>query len=269
MGDVLKASVRCINTEVAYQRRAMELRSMPLDRTTREAMQPHLDEVVALIDRLDKHRATIDCFMRREEALNARVLRMRARALHQARRMAAIRDHLPQALADALEEALVVPQTLPEPSATAEQLVEQVPEVAVPDPVPEPEPEPACNLPQLARVTDAELADCPQYVKGRLTVEKIGRVVEKFNQFVCAKYEIADRTLRECRAGPDRERWQAYKDSECEETHGETFVTDLELRAFSDFKMDATARQTINVLRHLGRIKEVRGKKKARCFILK
>lgn len=277
MGDILNVSVNRINAEVACQRRAMELRTMPLDRSTRELMQPQLDSALTLFELLDKHSKSLQNFLSREEALNARILRVRARSLNQARRIVAIREQLPEHLSTALDEMLVqreaaiereLANNVEQPHTGSEPVIETSAEPQL-ELKPQPDPEPVCEFPQLARVTDSELADCPQYVKGRLTVDKIARVVNKFNEFVCTKYVIADRTLRECRAGPDRERWQAFKDSECPETEGETFVTDLELRAFSDFKMDATARQTINVLRHIGRIKEVRGKKKARCFILK
>ncbi len=82
------------------------------------------------------------------------------------------------------------------------------------------------------------------------------------------KYSLLKKKHRELKAG-DVDKWQAFQDSECAETKGQKFVTDGELKDFGDFKMDPTARSVINVLRHIGALKEVRGKNKTRIFIVK
>lgn len=128
---------------------------------------------------------------------------------------------------------------------------------------------PRGEFPEVEFVTAKQLKSAPQYVKGRLTVDKITPVVERLNSFLRTKYTILRKNRRDLRTDAERDMAHMFQESECPETEDKEFVTDLELKKLSDFKMDATARSAINVLRHVGSLKEVRGKNKARIFIVR
>lgn len=126
---------------------------------------------------------------------------------------------------------------------------------------------PSANSEWIRVVTREELDAAPQYVKGRLTVEKIGTVVGKLNKIVADKYALLGRPYREL-SSSEINTWQELKESGCSETEGKEFLTDGEIKGFGKCRMDATAKSVINVLRHVGSLKEVRGKNKARIFII-
>lgn len=264
-GDALNRWEAHISEEVESHKRALEFRTMPLDTRTRGQMQPHLELVVREIEYLEAERDKLRTYLDREAALQVRIATVRSVAITQAKRIALIRARLPENIAKALDDALADPKAA---LAASEPEPEPVPE-PIPEVVEEEEEMPPCDYPQIRRVNDSALKECPQYVKGRLTVERIAVVVDKMNEFIREKYSIASISSNRKLRGADRDRWAIYKENETKETEGTTFITDGELRTYSTFKMDATARSTINVLRHLGSIKEVRGKNKARYFIIK
>lgn len=272
-GAQLSAWSRDVHLTLEEQRRLLALRTMPLDRSSRTKIAPYLRNAATALHRAEGARAVARAFLRVERAHTRRAAELRIRAMRQATRIALIRARLPPHLQTALDKALAAPQ----PATTAAQLAQlQAQMQAQPEPEPEPEPEiepepeeDPCEFPQIKRVTAAALAECPQYVRGRLTAERVAGVVEKINHFVRLKYELLSRPAKQVK-GPDRDRRAAFRaNAEDPNVKGQTFVSDAELKAYTDFKMDATTRSTINVLRHLGALKEIRGKNNVRCFIVR
>ena len=123
------------------------------------------------------------------------------------------------------------------------------------------------DIPQISSVSQSELDSAPQYVKGRMTLDKIEPVVEKFNEIADLKYALISRPFREL-ASNEINQVQDFRESECSETDGKYYLTDAEIKGFGAFRMDAKVKSVINILRHVGSLKEIRGKNKVRIFII-
>lgn len=123
------------------------------------------------------------------------------------------------------------------------------------------------NIPVITSVSQEELDAAPQYVKGRLTVEKIERVVDSLNKIAAAKYKILAKSYRDLNT-VDKNIYQDFQENECKETAGKQFLTDAEIKGFGEFRLDATAKSVINVLRHVGALKHVRGKNNVTILII-
>ena len=54
-------------------------------------------------------------------------------------------------------------------------------------------------------------------------------------------------------------KYNAYKDTETDDTKSVCYFVEEDLKTSTEFKMDAPGRACLAVLRHLGRIKEHRG----------
>lgn len=123
------------------------------------------------------------------------------------------------------------------------------------------------EIPVISSVSEEELNEAPQYVKGRLTIAKIEGVVKNLNAIAAAKYNLLNRPYRDLNSS-EITTYQDFHDNECAETKDKQFLTDNEIRGFGNFRLDATAKSVINILRHVGALKEVRGKNKSRIFII-
>lgn len=130
-----------------------------------------------------------------------------------------------------------------------------------------PSPTVSGDIPQIASVSQSELDAAPQYVKGRMTLDKIEPVVQKFNEIAELKYALISRPFREL-ASNEINQVQDFRDSDCSETEGKFYLTDADIKGFGAFRMDAKVKSVINILRHVGSLKEIRGKNKVRIFII-
>lgn len=300
VGDGLNKWLDKMKSDVASQRTALKMRTDPHDTVSREQMQPYLEKAVQAIDHLESQSVQVRQFVIRERKQRERLARIQKRAQQQAARVALIRERLPDHISAAVDTILA--NSAAAAAAAAAASVTSVP-VAQPEHRPSPPPpnahlepesvsqrqEPPSRraaprprtptppveessrgeFPIVDHVTERQLKQAPQYVKGRLTVDKIAKVVEKLNAFLKTKYTVYRKHRRDLKSDAERDMMQMFQESECPETEGKSFVTDMELKKLSDFKMDATARSVINVLRHVGALKEVRGKNKARIFIVR
>ncbi|KAI0563201.1 Spindle and kinetochore-associated protein [Gracilaria domingensis] len=140
-------------------------------------------------------------------------------------------------------------------SKTTKRRVEKSKDEPIPDP------------PQIRYVTQEELDDAPQYVKGRLSIEKISTVVDKFNVILEKKYTLLSRPFREL-TSQEMSKYEDLRDAFCPEVSGKEFITDSEIKGFGGCRMDAAVKSVINILRHVSAMKEIRGKNKTRIFII-
>ncbi|PXF43359.1 Spindle and kinetochore-associated protein 1 [Gracilariopsis chorda] len=124
-----------------------------------------------------------------------------------------------------------------------------------------------CDTPQIRHVSQEELDEAPQYVKGRLNVEKISVVVDKLNEVLDKKYALLNKPFREL-SSQEMTKYEDLRDAFCPEVKGKDFITDNEIKGFGGCRMDATVKSVINILRHVGAMKEVRGKNRSRIFII-
>uniref|UniRef100_A0A383VKE4 Spindle and kinetochore-associated protein 1 n=1 Tax=Tetradesmus obliquus TaxID=3088 RepID=A0A383VKE4_TETOB len=112
-------------------------------------------------------------------------------------------------------------------------------------------------------VTAAELASVPSYIKGRLTLEKVNAAVDELAGFAeaCAKAMASVARNQLARVGAEeRIRLQelyhsiANKDA----AKGRFWFLENDLRAGTAVKMDKSGKSMLMLLRHLGRLQEVR-----------
>eukprot|EP00669_Euglena_mutabilis_P000771 TRINITY_DN11002_c0_g1_i1.p1 TRINITY_DN11002_c0_g1~~TRINITY_DN11002_c0_g1_i1.p1 ORF type:complete len:120 (-),score=58.87 TRINITY_DN11002_c0_g1_i1:137-496(-) len=109
----------------------------------------------------------------------------------------------------------------------------------------------------MAYVTTDELAAAPRYMVNRLTIDRVNEVIDVLQAFLAEKYRL----LQVPRAKvPHRElkRWQGFLDDEAPGTKGLHFCTDANLKALPGLKLDQAGRNTLTLLRHLGRLRELR-----------
>lgn len=125
------------------------------------------------------------------------------------------------------------------------------------------------GMPTIENITAEELAAAPAYVKGRLTVERTGRVVFSLNRVLTAKYTFLARSPRNL-SGADvsrRHDMQTVEDELEDAICGRAFFTDADMK-LEGVGLDSMTKSVLNLLRHVLSLKEVRSKTKVRVFIL-
>lgn len=115
--------------------------------------------------------------------------------------------------------------------------------------------------------TEQELAAAPQYVKGRLTIESLDKIARKLTDIAVSKYELL-RKPNSALSSTELSQCQAFREAFCDDTNGKKFITEAEIKGFGEYRIDSTVKNGINVLRHIGSLKEVRGKNRTRIFII-
>lgn len=123
------------------------------------------------------------------------------------------------------------------------------------------------EVPVIRSVTQEELDGAPQYVKGRLTLEKIQRVTDSLNKIVADKYRLMGRPYRDL-SSTEKNTYQDLRDNECDETRDKPFLTESEIKGFGNYRLDSTAKSVINMLRHIGALKHVRGKNSSTILLI-
>lgn len=123
------------------------------------------------------------------------------------------------------------------------------------------------EIPVIQGLSEEELAKAPQYVRGRLTMAKIEDVRDSLNTIALKKYRLLRSTYRELSAS-DKDTYMELRENECDETQGRAFLTEGEIKGFGKMRLDSTAKSVINILRHVGSLKQVRGKNKANILLI-
>lgn len=272
LGAAVDAWVAQTGGELEEMRMMNQLWTAPRDVAAREQMRRHIDAAERDVAVVEEQTRQIQDYIRGGQMQHLRMKNLASRAAAQAARIDSIRGHLPPAIAETFDALLVAPPTPPAAATAATPAATGTPGARTPVAETPPETPPPRTgsraFPLVAMVTEDELDAAPQYVKGRLTLKKIEDVVEKLNAFVVEKYTLLKQSKRDLN-GEERKRWEAFHESECPEAKGETFVTDAEIKKLSSVKLNPTANQAINVLRHIGALKEVRGRNKVRIFIIR
>lgn len=113
--------------------------------------------------------------------------------------------------------------------------------------------------PVLAYVNEAELASAPQYMRSRLSLEKLNNAVQEVQMMLNDKYALLSTPSSQLRALSERDRKQhgAYKELQTDQTKGLFFLSELDLKNSMLLKQgDATGKNILAVLRHVGRLRE-------------
>lgn len=123
------------------------------------------------------------------------------------------------------------------------------------------------EFPKLAYLTVEEFEQIPKYIKGRTSYDQVNNAIDEIHKVITAKYKIL-RLPRSAMGEPVMKKYKAFKEAEIPDIEGEYFFIDDDLKTYSQMKMDSTGRTILTMLRHCGRLREVRGKKLLR-YVLK
>jgi Spindle and kinetochore-associated protein 1 len=306
VGSLLNRFVETLGSETRLLQQLVALRIRPENSGARDEMAQLFAAVDASLTRLEGAVNSLSPLRDDDAATDHAHARTSAHAQRTAARVAAIQEHLPPDLAQALrvQEAL---NTEPEPETPTGENVppqqhsnqnrlprgEQVKMTQAPSLAPAQskkkpsaqqqqakkpksarvwveEPVVSANsvVPNIQSVDADDLDAAPQYVKGRLTVERIDAVVATLNKVVQAKYTLLRKPLRSL-SSQEATRWHEMTSAEgdCPEVEGRSFFTDADIRA-ECIAMDSTLKTAINILRHVSILKELRGKNRVRVFVI-
>jgi len=98
----------------------------------------------------------------------------------------------------------------------------------------------------------------PKYIRGRLTREQVNLTIDVMHTAMQKKYKILSMN-RSKLSDQDLKRVTVYKESESKDTQGLQFVIEADFKDLANHKIDTSARTCFTILRHLGRLKEIRG----------
>ncbi|XP_078313426.1 SKA complex subunit 1-like [Crassostrea virginica] len=113
-------------------------------------------------------------------------------------------------------------------------------------------------IPTLVYITVDEFEGVPKYMKGRMNYTQVNTAIDELNKAFSEKYKVLGMkrtTLNDL----NKKRYERYKEQETKDTKGEHFIVDTDIKEFTSFKMDSVGRSVLTILRHCGRMKEIRG----------
>ncbi|GJQ15570.1 hypothetical protein GpartN1_g7361.t1 [Galdieria partita] len=119
----------------------------------------------------------------------------------------------------------------------------------------------------VGKVSADELNQVPQYLKGRLTAEKVNQIIDKLDSLFREKYTLLSKPLRTL-SSAEIDKVTEYRNQEVDQVVNSYFLSDQDLKNCSCLKFDTTTKNTLHVLRHLGRLKEVQSKDKRLYMIV-
>lgn len=113
---------------------------------------------------------------------------------------------------------------------------------------------------QMKYVKVDEFESTPKYIRGRASRDQCNAVIDTIFATMKEKYRILGVT-RSKLSDRDLHRWTVFKEQETKETdNGVQFITEHDIKELTAAgKVDNTTRTCFTVLRHLGRLKELRG----------
>ncbi|XP_033750404.1 spindle and kinetochore-associated protein 1-like [Pecten maximus] len=113
-------------------------------------------------------------------------------------------------------------------------------------------------IPTLEYITVEEFENVPKYIKGRMNYNQVNTMMDEINKAYKEKYKVLA-MKRTTLSDVNRKRYEKFKLQESKETTGEHFIVDEDVKEFSHIKMDSVYRSLMTLLRHCGRLKEIRG----------
>jgi len=128
-------------------------------------------------------------------------------------------------------------------------------------------------IPGMAPVNDQEMDQVPKYLRGRLTRDRVNGAVEFLNRLLREKYTLLQQNPAKLSV-EQRQRYYEWRDAEePDELAGRAHISDADIKSAlskgssNSFKMDPAGKSILAILRHLGRIKEVRSAMSTRYAI--
>ncbi|GBN05896.1 Spindle and kinetochore-associated protein 1 [Araneus ventricosus] len=114
------------------------------------------------------------------------------------------------------------------------------------------------SIEKMQFVTIQEFENVPKYMKGRFKYEQVNKFVEEFNNALEGKYKLLLMSRKELKPAQLKE-WQKLKAQENAETKSLYFCTSDDLRDYGNIKLDKASLNIMTILRHCGKVREIRG----------
>ncbi|XP_070541919.1 SKA complex subunit 1-like [Ptychodera flava] len=114
------------------------------------------------------------------------------------------------------------------------------------------------RFPKTEYLTVDEYQEIPKYMKGRLSYDMMNNVVDGINKVIEYKYKLKAQPRNTVGENNMKKRKQ-WKQQENKETQGLHFFVDDDYKKYSGLKLDKATGSVFTILRHLGRLTEVRG----------
>mmetsp|Transcript_9910 Transcript_9910/g.30291 ORF Transcript_9910/g.30291 Transcript_9910/m.30291 type:complete len:272 (+) Transcript_9910:126-941(+) len=250
--------------EVQTQRRMEELQSLLLLRPEAgscEEVNRSLTEALENVEKIEACIREVAAYARQEtEALQLTTGLMR-RAVEQSKRIDTIELNVPKHLPK-LQQKIALSERSNNLPPAGEMCAESSP---VPQAVNR-RSQPAS--PQIPFLTASELRAAPQYLRGRLTLEKVNDAVEALNGLLKSKYLLLRRPMREL-TSEELNVVQVFHEQEfVEGANGETFISSADVRGCEKLRPDSLAKGVLSLLRHFKRVREIRGPKGLRLYVV-
>ncbi|XP_076465941.1 SKA complex subunit 1-like isoform X2 [Babylonia areolata] len=118
------------------------------------------------------------------------------------------------------------------------------------------QPQPPCPL--IEYLTVDEFNDVPKYMKGRLSYQQVNTVIDELNKVFTAKYKLL-KQKKSTMSDVNRKRYETLKMQETKDTRGVFFVVESDIKEWSGLKMSKDTLSFFTMLRHCGRLREIRG----------
>lgn len=250
-----EAVVAAFSEQVAELREATLLR---VDDTTRALYAQDLEAIEATVRALEHKLRDIKAYVQREAAAIPQVEAVVAACQLQQQHLQHIAGHLPAYLpslrspempaaggsstAGVKENSRAAPnQAAAAPAAAGGGAKKRVP------------------APRRYITTD-ELASVSSYMRGRLTTDKINAAIDEMAGLADANAAMVAAARRNKATGPDKKHamWIAFNVANHEQLKARSWVLEADLKSGSAVRLDKTGRALLTLLRHVGRLQEVR-----------
>ncbi|GAQ91728.1 hypothetical protein KFL_008400060 [Klebsormidium nitens] len=109
-------------------------------------------------------------------------------------------------------------------------------------------------------VTMDELKSLSSYMKGRLTLDKVNAAVDDMASFAEANAQLLSAPRKKLGEDALKKVLELRELTALEGVKGQAFFLEFDMRSGTHLKMDTTGKSILTVLRHLGRITEVRAR---------
>jgi len=124
------------------------------------------------------------------------------------------------------------------------------------------------EVPQIQPILQPEFDRIPAYMRGRTSIDQLNSIVVAFNEAVNEKYELLTKKFSQL-SKQQKDSVIRFRDEDGKETMGQHFVVEQDLKSkLNGREMTFLNKTGIPMLRHLGRIREIRGGGKLVRFIV-
>lgn len=129
-----------------------------------------------------------------------------------------------------------------------------------PAPQPQPNVAPQARSLDIEPLSQFEFDEVPKYLKGRLTLDRLTQWTDGLSRVFAEKYAIVRQNPARM-SHEHRTKYYEWRDQDCDECRGQPFVTEADMKTLCQGKgpkLDPTGRSIVAILRHCGRLREVR-----------